>query len=129
MRCYVQDIEGGKPRADHSRGNDRRLRFSRRPAGPGSGERRRARSSIPSDGGPARAVPGATPDDAVVRWTADGKSLIVVSLWSDVPVRDREGSTSRPAAASSYKTLGPADLTGAVQIAPIAFSDDGKSYA
>jgi hypothetical protein len=26
-------------------------------------------------------------------------------------------------------TLGPADLTGAIQISPIALSDDGKTYA
>jgi hypothetical protein len=28
-----------------------------------------------------------------------------------------------------FRTLGPSDLTGAVQIAPIVVSEDGKSHA
>ena len=127
VRCYVQDIEGGKPRPITPEGTtdglvspDGLQVLVRESSG--------GQKLYPVDGGPARPVPGATPDDAVVRWSADGKSLIVVSLWSDVPVKveklDLASGRREP-----YKTLGPADLTGAIQISPIAVSDDGKSYA
>ena len=68
------------------------------------------------------------PDDAVIRWTADGKSLLVASLWWEVPLRVEklDLATGRR---EPFTTLGPAELTGAVQIAPIAFTDDGKSHA
>ena len=127
VRCYVQDIDGGKPRPISPEGTtdgfvspDGQTVLVRESNG--------GLKLYPVDGGPARPVPGATPDDAVVRWSADGKSLIVVSLWSDVPVKVEklDLATGRR---EPYKTLGPADLTGAIQISPIAVSDDGKSYA
>ena len=63
-----------------------------------------------------------------MRWTPDGKSLLVDSLYSDVPLRIEklDVATGRR---EPYKTLGPADLTGAVQLDPIALNDDGKSHA
>ena len=127
VRCYVQNVDGGKPRPITPEGTtdgfvspDGLTVLVRESSG--------GQKLYPVDGGPARPVPGATPDDAVVRWSADGKSLIVVSLWSDVPlkVEKLDLATGRR---EPYKTLGPADLTGAVQISPIAVSDDGKSYA
>jgi Tol biopolymer transport system component len=127
VRCYVQDIEGGKPRPLTPEGTtdglvspDGLLVLARDSGG--------GQKIYPVDGGPARPVPGATPDDAVVRWSADGKSLMIVSLWSDVPVKIErlDLATGRR---EPYRTLGPADMTGAIQISPIALSDDGKSYA
>ena len=127
VRCYIQDIDGGKPRPLTPEGTtdglvspDGLLVLVRESSG--------GQKIYPVDGGPARPVPGATPDDFAVRWSADGKSLIVVSLWSDVPakVEKLDLATGRR---EPYKTLGPADLTGAIQISPIALSDDGKSYA
>ncbi len=127
VRCYVQDIDGGKPRPITPEGTtdgyvspDGRTLLVRESSG--------GLKLYSADGGSPRPVPGATADDAVVGWSADGKSLIVVSLWSDVPlkVEKLDLATGRR---ELYKTLGPADLTGAVQISPIAVSDDGKSYA
>ena len=127
VRCYVQDIEGGKPRPLTPEGTtdglvspDGLLVLARDSGG--------GQKIYPVGGGAARPVPGATPDDAAIRWSADGKSLIVVSLWSDVPVKIErlDLATGRR---EPYMTLGPADLTGAIQISPIALSDDGKSHA
>jgi len=127
VRCYVQDVAGGKPRPITPEGTTDGL------VSPDGltilvRESNGGQMLYPVGGGPARPVPGATADDAVVRWSADGKSLIVVSLWSDVPVKVErlDLATGRR---EPYKVLGPADLTGAVQISPIALSDDGRSYA
>ena len=127
VRCYVQDIDGGKPRAITPEGTtdglvspDGLTVLVRESSG--------GQKLFPVEGGPPRPVPGATPDDFAVRFSADGKSLIVVSLWSDVPVKVErlDLATGRR---EPYKTLGPADMTGAIQIAPIAVSDDGRSHA
>jgi hypothetical protein len=52
----------------------------------------------------------------------------VAGLNSDVPLRVEklDIATGRR---EPYETIGPADLIGAVQISPIALSDDGKSHA
>ena len=116
VRCYIQDIDGGKPRPITPEGTtdglvspDGLLVLARDSAG--------GQKLYPVDGGAPRPVPGATSDDFVVRFGADGKSLIVVSLWSDVPtkVEKLDLATGRR---EPYKTLGPADLTGAIQIVP-----------
>ncbi len=60
-------------------------------------------------------------------FTPDGRALLVATF-SDVPARVERLDlwTGRR---ELFKTLGPADLTGVLQIAPIAISDDGKSHA
>ncbi len=127
VRCYLQDLAGGKPVALTPEGTTGGLPS---PDGsqvvalqPGSGYR-----LFPVPAGQGRPVPGATDNDAVLRWTPDGKGLIVTSLWSDVPARVEkiDLATGRREA---YQTFGPPDLTGALQVAPIALSDDGKSHA
>ncbi len=127
IRCYVQDIEGGKPRPVTPEGTtdgfvspDGTQILARESGG--------GQKLYPVGGGTPRPVPGATPDDAVVRWTPDGKSLLVTGLYSDVPLRVEklDIATGRREA---YQTLGPADPVGAVQINPIALGDDRKSYA
>ncbi len=57
----------------------------------------------------------------------DGRSILVHSV-SDVPARVEklDLSTGRR---EPFKTLGPADLTGVLQLSRIAISDDGKSHA
>ena len=74
-----------------------------------------------------RLVPGSTPDETVVRWTADGKALYV-GKYAEVPMRvDRlDVATGRR---EPWKTLGPSDMTGAIQISQIAMTGDGKAYA
>ncbi|MGE5277684.1 MAG: protein kinase domain-containing protein [Acidobacteriota bacterium] len=126
IRCYVQEIDGGKPRPITPEGTtdgfvspDGRQVLVRESAG--------GLKLYPVDGGPPRSVAGATPGDTVSRWTPDGRSLIVSSI-SDVPARI-ERLDLASGRRELFKTLGPADLTGALQIAPIVISDDGKSHA
>ncbi len=129
VRCYVQEIDGGKPRPVTPEGTTEGFvspdgrQVVVRAAGKGL-------QLYPLEGagaGAGRDVPGSKPADAVVRWTPDGRALLVASV-SDVPARVEklDLSTGRR---ELFKTLGPADLTGVLQIAPIAISDDGKSHA
>ena len=127
IRCYLQDVDGGKPRPVTPEGTtdgfvspDGLQVLVRESSG--------GLKLYPVAGGAPRPVPGATPDDAVVRWTRDGKSLLVSSLYEDVPLRVEklDIATGRR---EPYKTFGPADPIGAIQIYPIALNDDGKSYA
>jgi Tol biopolymer transport system component len=126
VRCYVQEIDGGKPRPVTPEGTTEGFPS---PDGRQILVRERAGSLqlYPVEGGPPRPVPGATSDDTVIRWTPDGRSVLLASVW-DVPARVEklDLSTGRR---ELFKTLGPADLTGVLQIAPIAISDDGKSHA
>lgn len=72
-------------------------------------------------------MPGEAPEDAVIRWTRDGRFVLVASGRA-VPARIErlEVATGRR---EPVRTLGPAVLTGVLQVGPFAFSDDGKSYA
>jgi Tol biopolymer transport system component len=126
VRCYVQDISGGGPRPVSPEGTsqgfvspDGRLILVKASGG--------ALALYPESGGEPRPVPGTTPEDSVIRWTADGRFLL---LWraGEVPARVErlEVTTGRR---EPVRTVGPADLTGVLNIGPFAFSDDGRSYA
>lgn len=82
----------------------------------------------PAEGGASRPVPGTTPEDSVVRWSADGRSLLVAPVW-DVPARIERLDIATSGKREPYATFGPADLTGVLQIGPIAIGDDGKTRA
>jgi Tol biopolymer transport system component len=126
VRCYVQDIPGGKPRPVT-------------PEGTTSGfvspdgkevvvnEAGGTLRIFPLDGGKSRSVPGTIADEGVVRWSTDGKTLLVAN-YSSVPtvVEKLDPATGRR---EPYATLGPSDMTGAIQISSIALSDDGRSRA
>jgi Tol biopolymer transport system component len=126
VRCYVQEIAGGKPRAATPEGTnqgfvspDGRLILVRGSTG--------GLLLFPVEGGDSRPVPGATPEDSVLRWSADGRSVLVARSW-EVPSRIErlDVSTGRR---ELIRTLGPTNLTGVLQIDPIAISDDEKSHA
>jgi serine/threonine protein kinase/Tol biopolymer transport system component len=127
IRCYVQEIAGGNPRPITPEGTtdgfispDGTQILVRESKG--------GLNIYPVSGGAPRGVPGATPNDAVLRWMSDGKSILIASLWSEVPLRvDKlDLATGRR---EPFKTLGPAELTGAVHVTPVAFTEDGKSHA
>jgi hypothetical protein len=126
VRCYVQDIAGGKPRPITPEGTtdglvspDGRLALVRESAG--------GLKIYPVDGGAPRDVPGASAEDTVIRWSPDGKSILVFSVW-DVPVHVQklDLSTGRR---ELFATLGGTDLTGVLQIGPIVIGNDGRSHA
>ncbi len=85
IRCYVQEIDGGSARAITPEGTtdgfvspDGREVVVREV---GKGLR-----IFSVDGGQSRPVPGTTAEDSIVRWSADGRSLLVAPVW-DVPSR------------------------------------------
>src|SRR5262249_48785403 len=79
-RCWVQDLDGGKPRPVTPEGvfggavlsPDGRFFVARAP------NQKPALYSV--EGGTPRSVEGMEPDEIVLRWSADGKSLFVSSL-------------------------------------------------
>ena len=125
VRCYAQSVSGGKPRAvtpeDRTSGfvspDGRRILVT----GPEGLE------VYPAEGGKASAVPGTTPDDSPIRWSVDGRSILVAHDW-EVPTRVMrvEIATGRR---EPLRTIGPTDLTGVVQVSPLTFAADEKSYA
>src|SRR5450830_484299 len=117
VRCYVQDIADGKPRPVTPEGRsqgfvspDGRQILVKVSGG--------ALVLYPADGGEPRPVAGAAPDDSVIRWSADGRSLLVYRS-GEVPARVEtlELSTGRR---EKLRTLGPTDLTGVLQIGTFA---------
>ncbi len=127
VRCYVQEIETGKSRPVTPEGTNEGLpspdgtQVLVRKAGKGL-------QLYPVDGsGAPKDVPGGSANDGVIRWTPDGRSILVNDV-SNVPARVEklDLATGRR---ELFKTLGPADLTGVLQISPITISDDGKSHA
>jgi Tol biopolymer transport system component/predicted Ser/Thr protein kinase len=126
VRCYVQDVSGGKPRPVTPEGTSQGFVSpdGRQILVTASGG---ALVLYPVDGGEARPVPGATPGDAVIRWGADGRFLLV-SRSGEVPARIErlEVATGKR---EPLRTVGPTDLTGVLSIGPFAFTDDLKTYA
>jgi hypothetical protein len=125
-RCWIQDIAGGAPRAVTPEGvstgfvsPDGRLIVAQSSKG--------ELLLYPSEGGEARPVPGAEPNDTVVRWSGDGRSLLVFKNW-EVPARLQRIELSS-GKRQFVRSLGPTDLTGVLQIGTFALSDDLKSYA
>jgi Tol biopolymer transport system component/predicted Ser/Thr protein kinase len=125
-RCWIQDIAGGAPRPVTPEGvsvgfvsPDGRLIVAQSSKG--------ELLLYPAEGGESRPVPGAEPNDTVVRWNPDGRSILVYKTW-EVPARlQRIDLTSGKR--ELLRPIGPTDLTGVLQIGTFAMSDDGKSYA
>jgi Tol biopolymer transport system component len=124
-RAWVQDLEGGKPRPVTPEGivgtalsPDGRFVAARGPD--------HKIALYPVEPGPPRPIPGIDPDDRVLRWTADGKSLFVShqpgpSLTSRVYRIDI--STGRR---ELWKEFTPRDTTGIQSLGANAATADGK---
>jgi hypothetical protein len=126
VRCYVQEIAGGKPRAVTPEGTSRGFVS---PDGTTILVRGSAGDLLlySADGGDPRTVPGATPEDFVLRWSGDGRSLLVFH-GRQVPVRAErlDLSTGRR---ESWRSFAAPDMTGALRIGTFALTDDNNSYA
>ncbi len=126
VRCYVQEVAGGKPRPVTPEGTsagfvspDSASILVRSGAG--------ALLLYPSGGGEPKSVPGTTPEDHVLRWGADGRSLVLFR-GSQVPVHSERLDlvTGRR---EPLRTFGGAETAGALRIVTFALSGDGKSHA
>jgi serine/threonine protein kinase/Tol biopolymer transport system component len=80
----------------------------------------------PVDGGDPKPVPGILPGERVSAWSADGKSLFVMSL-GQVPAQAFavEVATGKR---SFWKTIQPADAAGIDTITGLQMSRDNKAY-
>jgi len=125
-RCYAQEIAGGLPRAvtpeattNGSVSPDGSQFLYSKPGG--------AWFLQGVAGGTPRTVPGLTPDDLVIRWSADGHSVHVLRPAS-MPFR-----IERLDVASGRRVLvrevAPADRTGVLSSPGAALTDDTRSYA
>lgn len=125
VRFYVQEI-GGPPKPMTPEGArdgllsaDGKLVLARGPEG--------KYFIYAMAGGEPRPVPVLTPDDILVRWSADGRSALVYRR-GEIPYR-----VERVDLASGNRTLfrefAPADRTGLLSLREILVTDDLRSYA
>ena len=127
-RTYVQALDGTGPRALA----DGSFALSARPISP-DGRWVALRTAegrheiLPAEGGAARPLAGATADDQVIRWSADGLFIFVYKPGQRPAQIDRiELATGRR---EPWKTLRPADGAGVVTVTPVLISADGRRYA
>ena len=125
-RCYVQDLARGAPRAITPPGTrkaflspDSRTILARQSDG--------LYQFYSVDGGPPRAVPGAKPEDTIIRWSVDGRSVLVYPRLV-VPARI-ERLDLETGSRTAVRTLGPQQLAGVLAIGRIIMTADEKTYA
>jgi hypothetical protein len=125
-RCYVQELAGGAPRPATPPGTTEGLVS---PDGNSIIARDAdGKFSIYSmTGGTQRPVNGLTPDDAVIRWNSEGRSLLVYRR-AQVPARIERLDLSTGKRVL-VKEITPASKAGVLNIRYIAFSEDERSYA
>ncbi len=80
----------------------------------------------PLDGGDARPVSSAAPDERPAGWAADSTSLFVVT--PGVPARISRVNVAT-GARTSWRDMLPADPSGVVRISPVIVAADGRAYA
>ena len=125
-RCYVQAIAGGVPRAVTPEGTtggwispDGQLAVVEN----GSGQK----LIVPIADGEPRVLPFLTADQSVVRWTPDGRSLLVHnSVQVPDPLERVEISTGRR---ELLRMLAPPDPSCVLSIGPVVVADDLTTYA
>ncbi len=126
-RVYVQDVDGGKPRALTPEGY-RSFRCGVSPDGrsfAASGPDGRL-YLYPVEGGEPTALPGLTGLDIPIRWSADGRSLYIYRR-GELPARVYQVDvvTGRK---QLWRELMPADAAGVVDIVAVCPTPDGRSY-
>jgi Tol biopolymer transport system component len=127
VRCYLQELAGGPPHAVTPPGTTQGLispdgnSILVRDADFGKF------SIYPATGGPAKPVPGAAPDDEMIRWSADGRSVLTYRR-GQVPARV-ERLDLATGKRVFVRQLAPPSRAGVLNVRYIAFSDDERSYA
>jgi eukaryotic-like serine/threonine-protein kinase len=125
-RCYVQELTGGLPHPVSPPGTTGGLVS---PDGNSILARdAEGKFSIYSlTGNAQRAVSGLTPDDEVIRWNLDGRSLLVYRR-AKVPARIERLDLSTGKRVL-VREIAPPSKAGVLNIRYIAFSEDERSYA
>jgi Tol biopolymer transport system component len=126
-RLYVQEIDGGQPRAFSPEGLTRSVvalstdgRFVTALA-PDTGT-----TIYPVDGGAPRPLTGAEPGEWPIAWSADGRSIYVYRR------REAPARVFRIDVATGkrelWKTIAPADSSGLLSVHRIFMTADARSY-
>jgi serine/threonine protein kinase/Tol biopolymer transport system component len=128
VRLYVQDIDGGPPKAISGEGVSSSL-FAISPDGKqivmvGPDQKP---GLLAAEGGEVRPIPGLGAEDAPIGFTSDGHSLFVYRL-GEVPakVEKLDLATGRR---QPWKQLVPPDISGVTDISAILITPDGNNYA
>ena len=126
VRCYVQDVQGGKPRPVTPEGttngwvspDGRTIAVDRSTGGP---------VLFSVEGGGPRSIPGATDRDTTQGWSAGGQAILVADP-AAVPLRVErlDVATGRR---TLVRSLCPPDLAGVLEIWPVVLTNDTTSYA
>jgi eukaryotic-like serine/threonine-protein kinase len=133
FRIYVQDLQGGAPRAISPEGvwtnalatPDGRFVWGRPLGRGGIAGTPTTYVLYPVDEGPPRALPFETFGEPL-QWSPDGRFLYMYRGGSWPPVVDRvEVATGKR---DAWRTVFPADPVGVENIARILITPDGKSY-
>jgi Tol biopolymer transport system component len=131
-QLYIQDIQGGEPRAI-SGGEGLNLMRAARGLSPDEkyvaaidANDRRIRI-VPVEGGSPRPAPGAEPDEMPAGWTADGRSLYIYRSDTVVPTKVYLVDVAS-GQRKLWKEIMPADPAGTYGINSLAVNPDGKSY-
>jgi hypothetical protein len=125
-RCYVQELADGLPYAATPPGTTHGL------VSP-DGNSILARdadgtfSIYAVAGGPPKPVPGTAPDDEMIHWSSDGRSVLIYRR-GEVPARVERLDLSTGKRAL-VKQLAPPSRAGVLNVRYIAFSDDERWYA
>ncbi len=125
-RTFLLDLQGGAPRPLTPEGTVG-LRVS--PDGKYllAGDTKRQRWLYPIAGGePQKLNLSPNPDERVVSFSADGKSLLMRTVSIPVKITRVDIATGHH---EPWKEIVPADLAGVQSLPSIKFSADGKAYA
>jgi eukaryotic-like serine/threonine-protein kinase len=125
-RCYLQELAGGQPRAVTSPGTSHGM-----VSPDGNSILVRAADEkfliFTPSGGSSSPVPRATPDDEVIRWSSDGRSLLIHQK-GKVPARIERLDLST-GKRTLVREIAPPSRAGVVNVRYIAIADDERSYA
>lgn len=125
-RFYVQDLAGGPPRGATPPGTN---------SGKLSPDGKRVLAKGPDDkyflnalsGGEPRAVPWLSESERLIRWTADGRSVLVTS---DASIPSRvERVDLETGRRTLFKEIAPPDRVGLMSVYPTFVTNDERSYA
>ena len=125
-RCYVQELAGGAPQPATPEGTTDgwvSTEGTRILGRTGAGEF----FLYPVGSGEPRPVPHLRREDTVIRWSPEGRSLLVFRL-NELPVRV-EKVELESGRRTLVRELAPADRSGVTGIDNVSMSGDGKWYA
>jgi Tol biopolymer transport system component len=127
QRLWVQNANGGTPKAISPEGVETRL------SGTISPDMKKVAAVDPDgklvfysvEGGEPESIPGAREGDRVVRWTLDGKSLLISTLAAPNAIDELDISTGKR---KPYRIMAVPDGIAAQDVGSPIFAADFKSY-